>query len=651
MAISLRRCHTQRHLASLINASLKHLRYVCYGLGTQHFYKSWDIPKKSGGTRTILAPKDPVLGWQRALLPFLNELYVPRDPAHGFVASRSIITNATEHVGKSWVLNVDLEDFFGTITSGRVFGALRAGPVSIPDDVASLVADICTVNGALPIGAPTSPVISNIVSRRMDRDLLDLSKRFHLRYTRYADDLTFSGRKPHFPPEIAEYEVDGTVRVGHALDQVITDNGFAANARKVRLAGAHSSQRATGITVNVKLNVDRRWVRNLRAMMHNYETQGPDACRSRYIETKRGARDPNRATPDFLRVLRGKVDHLGHVRGRDDALYRKYLAKLERLETPGASLYHKDPGVSSVKILHLSDFHFRLRDRHHWNRMLQQLVHQVVASTTPDLVITTGDIAFSGTAAEYELAVSWFRDDVVPALSIPRERYLFVPGNHDVDRSGVSTLTRQLRPKPLDDAQPSLTDALNSPAERAIIEQPFERYRNFCQEINEGHPSGLWYRHEVLIGEITIAIAGLCSPLLSYDDHDERDRLLLGMQQASETLSGDDVDYHLAALHHPSVHLKDRSTAFLDIDNWADLVLTGHEHADSSASISKPHSQTLHVSGGSVYQGDTRLNSVHLIEVELPSKSVHIDRWHWTHERVWERSPSRDFPVTTANSE
>ena len=108
MAISLRRCHTQRHLASLINTSLKHLRMRATASNAA-LLQVLDIPKKSGGTRTILAPKDPVLGWQRALLPFLNELYVPRDPAHGFVASRSIVTNATEHVGKSWVLNVDLE--------------------------------------------------------------------------------------------------------------------------------------------------------------------------------------------------------------------------------------------------------------------------------------------------------------------------------------------------------------------------------------------------------------------------------------------------------------------------------------------------------------------------------------------------------------
>ena len=171
-----------------------------------------------------------------------------------------------------------------------MFGALRAGPIGIPDDVASLIADICTVDGALPIGAPTSPVLSNIVSRRLDRDLLALSKRFHLRYTRYADDLTFSARKPHFPTEFAE-SVDGTVAIGPALSQTISNNGFAVNPKKIRLSGAHSSQRVTGITVNVKPNVDRRWVRNSRAMMHNYETRGPDACRERYIETKQGSRN------------------------------------------------------------------------------------------------------------------------------------------------------------------------------------------------------------------------------------------------------------------------------------------------------------------------------------------------------------------------
>ena len=127
--------------------------------------------------------------------------------------------------------------------------------------------------------------------------------------------------------------------------------------------------------------------------------------------------------------------------------------------------------------------------------------------------------------------------------------------------------------------QTSLTEALNNHAERDIIERPFQRYLDFCKEINESHPQDLWYRHEVSIHGISVAIAGLCSPLLSFNDDDERDRLRPG---CSLFLSPPQEVMPTIMLRHSTIRPldpKDRATSFRDVDNWADLVLTGHEHA------------------------------------------------------------------------
>ena len=161
---------------------------------------------------------------------------------------------------------------------------------------------ICTVDGALPIGAPTSPVLSNIVSRRLDQAASRYRSGSH-RYTRYADDLTFSARKPHFPTEFTEYRVDGTVAIGPALGQTIwktvsESRNPECQARIHSESNRHYRQREAkrGQEVGPESPGDDAQLR----------TRGADACRERYIETKQGSRNRDRSVPDFLLVLRGK---------------------------------------------------------------------------------------------------------------------------------------------------------------------------------------------------------------------------------------------------------------------------------------------------------------------------------------------------------
>jgi len=153
-------------------------------------YTRFTIPKRRGGTRTIKAPNDKLKALQRRILHrLLNPL--PMHPAvTGFVRGRSIVDNARPHIGRGVVINLDLADFFPTITAERVTRMFRA--LGWDADAAAILSRICTSEGHLPQGAPTSPAISNLVCRKLDERLTQLVKRFKGQYTRYADDITIS---------------------------------------------------------------------------------------------------------------------------------------------------------------------------------------------------------------------------------------------------------------------------------------------------------------------------------------------------------------------------------------------------------------------------------------------------------------------------
>ena len=166
-------------------------------------YKDFSIPKKSGGVRNISSPK----GSLKLILTYLNvifqAMYEPTDAAMGFVPGRSIADNAAAHIGKNYVFNTDLQDFFPSVHQARIWAILQKKPFSLNAELASVIAGLCCMQdpkgtldkkgkviGVLPQGSPCSPILTNIVCRNLDRKLLGLAKRFNLAYTRYADDLS-----------------------------------------------------------------------------------------------------------------------------------------------------------------------------------------------------------------------------------------------------------------------------------------------------------------------------------------------------------------------------------------------------------------------------------------------------------------------------
>ncbi|MBL8792604.1 MAG: RNA-directed DNA polymerase [Planctomycetia bacterium] len=245
-------------------------------------YTTFKIPKRSGSERLICAPK-PQLRWvQRRILDKILAPVAPHNAAHGFIPERSTVTNAAVHTGAAVVLKFDLTDFFPTIHYFRVVGLFASlgyhvgdGRFSSDDDsknVAPTLARLCCYTpdpqdwsaAKLPQGAPTSPAISNLCCRRLDARLQGLAERNGGKYTRYADDLTFSFEKP----ELA------LGRFRWWVDQICHQEGFFINQAKFRVIRASQRQVVTGIVVNDELRVPREERRRFRAVLHNCRQHG-----------------------------------------------------------------------------------------------------------------------------------------------------------------------------------------------------------------------------------------------------------------------------------------------------------------------------------------------------------------------------------------
>lgn len=246
---------SKEDVAGLLEVLYKDLVYWIYRVPENKRYTIFEIPKKNGERRQIAAPNVSNKILQQKLNQVLLAVYTPRPSCHGFALGRSVKTNAQEHVKRKLIFNVDLVNFFPQINFGRVRGMFMARPYNLPADVATILAHICCFNRALPQGAPTSPVISNMICRKMDSELQRLAGLTGCWYSRYADDLSFSTSRQSFPNEIAVKSFDEKWIPGEALEAVIKGNGFEINLKKVRLRSKGQRQEVTGVIVNEFPNV------------------------------------------------------------------------------------------------------------------------------------------------------------------------------------------------------------------------------------------------------------------------------------------------------------------------------------------------------------------------------------------------------------
>jgi RNA-directed DNA polymerase len=329
---------TPYDVGDLLGIPWKTLAWVLYGHGATGYYNTWSITKRSGGLREISAPRSILWRAQHALHGILQEVYKPRPAAQGFVKSRSVATNASPHIRRKWVLGVDIEDFFPTIHFGRVRGLFLAHPFNCAPEVATVLARICCSNGSLPIGAPTSPVVSNMICVGLDRELQRLAQRTGCWYTRYADDMTFSTNRVEFPIELAFKDGDGDVQLGDDFLRILRTNKFTPNSSKTRLRSRFDRQVVTGVVVNERPNVPRTYVKRVRGMLHAWNVYGLDAAQERFVEVWKekgkhpAARDryPD-ARPNFKDVLLGRIAYLAMIRGPSDAMVRRFRDQFDNL--------------------------------------------------------------------------------------------------------------------------------------------------------------------------------------------------------------------------------------------------------------------------------------------------------------------------------
>ena len=182
------------------------LNYYAFKIDKRCAYNTFHVPRRYGRTRRIDAPISTLKYLQRLIHESLTGVYGPHPAVHGFLCDRSIITNAQNHLGRRYVLNIDLADFFASITRKRIFGRLVANPYSFNPKVANVIAALATNSySRLAQGSPSSPVLANMVAAELDADLAKLCGSLRCRYTRYADDITISTVRGELSPDLARY--------------------------------------------------------------------------------------------------------------------------------------------------------------------------------------------------------------------------------------------------------------------------------------------------------------------------------------------------------------------------------------------------------------------------------------------------------------
>jgi RNA-directed DNA polymerase len=325
-------CLTQDDLPFAFGVGEKQLLFHLYSPKAPK-YKTFTIPKASGEDRLIAVPPPVLMNWQRILCEFLTKRYVRKPSVHGFVNGYSICSNAKVHINRHLVLNIDIRDFFPSIHYGRVRGMFARHPFNFPHAVASTLARLCTWNGALPQGAPTSPIISNLVCRGMDNDLWRLLKKSPCKYTRYADDITISTNHQSFPEQfvLSHDAMSGTVHLGETLKSIFAKHHFSINEKKLRIQSSAFRQVVTGLTVNERVNVTRKYIQTLRSIICEWRVKGESITELKFRQLDAGRRLRHFSAPTLHDHVDGKLEFLKMVRGEDDPIYTKYAISARRL--------------------------------------------------------------------------------------------------------------------------------------------------------------------------------------------------------------------------------------------------------------------------------------------------------------------------------
>lgn len=261
-------------------AELRFLSFSRKNSKTSH-YKRFKVAKKSGGYRLISAPMPRLKKAQHYILEHILNKVTMHTKAHGCVLEKSILSNAIPHVNKDVVINQDLKNFFPSITYKRIKGVFKS--LGYSEQVAVIFALLCSEpkildvsllgeqyfsqHGTrfLPQGSPCSPAIANIICKKLDYRLDGLAKKYEFTYSRYVDDITFSGSKTQFSkiPALLKYS-----------SKIVRSESFTLHPEKLRVMKRHQRQEVTGVIVNEKPNINKASLKRFRALVFQIEKDG-----------------------------------------------------------------------------------------------------------------------------------------------------------------------------------------------------------------------------------------------------------------------------------------------------------------------------------------------------------------------------------------
>jgi retron-type reverse transcriptase len=315
---------TAKALSDAMGVSLAELRFLSYSrdISRINHYQHFTLPKKTGGERLISAPMPRLKRAQYWVLANILEKIPLHNAAHGFRPGRSIVSNAQPHCQARIVLNHDFKDFFPSLNYPRIRGLYRS--LGYGEQVATILALLTTeadmqqveLDGDhyyvkqgeryLPQGAPSSPALTNILCRRLDARLQGAAQSLGFRYTRYADDLTFSGGRD---------SAKNLRKLQWRLERIVAEEGFQLHPEKSRVMRNSAQQEVTGIVVNEKPSIDRKTLRRFRALLHRMERQGPEGCHWGN-------------SPNVLSAAKGYANFVAMV---DERKGRRYLEQIDRI--------------------------------------------------------------------------------------------------------------------------------------------------------------------------------------------------------------------------------------------------------------------------------------------------------------------------------
>jgi len=345
--------------AETIPFTMRQLNYHCNPKNNSNRYYSFSIRKKSGTLRTIHAPNKGLKALQKCLNLMLQVIFEPHKAATGFVPGKSVVDNARIHTEKNYVYNIDLKDFFPSVDKARVYSRLKVHPFNLDNErskLANIIAGLCCqemeveriedghwikkMEHVLPQGAPTSPTITNIICERLDRRLAGAAKRFGLSYSRYADDITFSSNHDKYQKN-SDFLKE--------LERIVTDQNFIIKKEKTRLQKVGYRQEVTGLLVNSDVNVQKKYIKEIRMWLYYWEHYGYDRAYEFFLPRYKAEKGHvKKGNPNLENVLAGKLDYLKMVRSEHDLLYQKLKNRFQELKDTVDDTSKREKHIANV---------------------------------------------------------------------------------------------------------------------------------------------------------------------------------------------------------------------------------------------------------------------------------------------------------------